>query len=321
MPGQSAVTPSKPALRWMICFILLLLMAVFSACAGTTSTHLPLLTELALTPVPTPLPWPTEASDYPSPVAGWQLAWNDEFAGQAGSSPDPSKWQFDQGGDGWGNRELEYYTNLPENVSIDGNGSLVISALETDPAQRSLDCWYGSCRYTSARILTSELFSFTYGRIEARIQAPTGKGIGPAFWMLGADYKQLGWPACGEIDIMEMVGSNLSSLQGSLHGPSDGAAYTIGSTYRLPNGQSFSHGFHVFGLDWSPTIISWYLDGIPYGSVTPDQLSNADTWVFNKPFFILLNVAVGGNVPGAPDQSTTFPQKLIVDYVRVYQHP
>ncbi len=345
MPGSTSLPQPARVITWAWFFIILSLFTTLSACGTSPATHLPLLTELALTPVPpsitpvpsltktpaptltstptytpTPTPQPTETASFPTPVDSWQFVWGDEFDGRAGTSPDGSKWQFDQGGTGWGNHELEYYTSAPENVSQDGDGSLVITAFETATVPGASGCWYGTCRFTSARILTGNLFSFTYGRIEARIQVPQGKGLWPAFWLLGADYKQVGWPSSGEIDVMELDGSHPALLHANLHGPSGSGPYSFNNTFQLPAGGSFSHGFHVYGLDWSPSLLSWYVDGNLFASVSRDQFSTGSLWVFDRPFIILFNLAVGGDLPGSPDQSTTFPQKLLIDYVRIYQH-
>ncbi len=345
MPESSSTSLPRRAKLWVGLFMFLSLSIALSACGPGPATYLPLLTQLALTPVPpsitpipsatltpsptftvtptftpTPTPLPTATASFPDPVVGWQFVWGDEFNGHAGTSPDTSKWQFDQGGTGWGNHELEYYTNLPANVSQDGNGSLVITSFETNTVPGGSACWYGACRYTSARLLTGSLFSFTYGRVEARIQVPQGKGLWPAFWMLGADNQQVGWPSSGELDVMEIDGSVPALLNASIHGPAKTGPYSFTNSFQLPAGGSFSHDFHVFGLDWSPNLIRWYVDGNLYATVTQDQLSADSQWVFDKPFFILLNLAVGGDLPGPPDQSTTFPQKMLIDYIRVYQH-
>jgi len=252
----------------------------------------------------------------------WKLAWKDEFRGPAGARPDAAKWSFDLGGGGWGNHELEYYTDETENAYLDGSGYLVISASPwATPAISRMDCWYGSCLYTSARLLTVDRYSFTYGRVEARIRVPYGKGIWPAFWMLGGNYRQVTWPACGEIDIMEIDGGNLSTLYGTIHGPGSSGAYSIPIKFTLPTGADFSDDYHIYAVEWEPDQIRWYVDANLYGSINKYELTQTEQWVFDQPFIILLNVAIGGDFPGSPDSSTHFPQKMYVDYVRVYQHP
>ena len=263
------------------------------------------------------------ACSNPVSIPGWKLTWSDEFDGPAGSSPDPEKWQFNLGGNGWGNKEWEYYTDKPENASLDGNGSLVITARELDdPKSSDLQCWYWPCRFTSARMLTQDHFDFTYGRVEARIKLPYGQGIWPAFWMLGNDIATAGWPKCGELDIMENIGREPSILHGTIHGPGYSGANGISSSITLPDGAVFSDDFHVFAVEWEAEEIRWYLDGEQYAAVAKgEQFTEDKPWVFDHPFFIILNLAVGGGWPGYPDETTTFPQMMVVDYVRVYQRP
>ena len=238
---------------------------------------------------------------------GWQLVWSDEFEGAAGSAPGPAKWVYDLGASGWGNHELERYTDSRENSYLDGKGHLVIRVLRTPENQ-----------YTSARLKTQGKFSAQYGRIEARIKLPRGQGIWPAFWMLGADIGAIGWPACGEIDIMENIGREPRLNHGSLHGPNyPGAGIT--ARYELPTHQPFYKGFHLFAIEWSPERIEFLVDGVSYESVTPAALPAGAKWVFDHPFFFLLNVAVGGDWPGIPDGTTKFPQEMLVDYVRVWK--
>jgi len=235
------------------------------------------------------------------------LIWQDEFEGPAGQLPDPEKWKFDLGTD-WGNAQLEYDTNRPENVSLDGDGHLAITARRED---------FENQEFTSGRIKTKGLFETTYGRFEARIKLPIGQGIWPAFWMLGADIDQVGWPACGEIDIMEYLGQEPRALHGTIHGPGHYGNSAITKKHVLGQG-GFNLGFHEFALEWSEASIVWYVDGFAYHSATPADLPRGATWVYNHPFFILLNVAVGGRWPGSPDETTVFPQTMLVDYVRVY---
>lgn len=251
---------------------------------------------------------------------GWKLAWNDEFDSAAGTTPDPAKWAYDTGGEGWGNREWEFYTDAPENASTDGEGFLVIRAQAVeDPATSGLSCWYGACTHTSARLLTRERFEFTYGRVEARMKLPFGQGIWPAFWMLGNDIDEVGWPACGEIDIMENIGREPATVHGTIHGPGYSGAAGIGNSYSLAQGEAFKDDFHLFVLEWEADELRWYVDNTLFGTISKAQFSESKPWVFDHPHFILLNLAVGGNWPGYPDATTTFPQELVIDYVRVYQ--
>jgi beta-glucanase (GH16 family) len=240
---------------------------------------------------------------------GWRLIWSDEFDGPAGAAPDPARWKFDVGGDGWGNAELQHYTDRRENSALDGQGHLAITARRED---------FGGRSYTSARLNSSGRFTQAYGRFEARIQVPTGRGIWPAFWMLGQDIGQVGWPTCGEIDIMEQAGSRPSENLGSLHGPGYSGGSAITSRYRLPNAAVFSSDFHLFAVEWEEGVVRFYVDEMLYGTRTPADLPSGARWVFDHPFFIIVNLAVGGRFPGNPDQTTTFPQSVLIDHVRVY---
>jgi len=244
------------------------------------------------------------------PVAAqekWRLIWHDEVDGPIGAPPDPTLWVAESGARGWGNHELEHYTKLPENASLDGDGHLVIMALAKSNGV-----------YTSARLKTQDRFSVTYGKIEARMQIPYGQGVWPAFWMMGADFADKGWPACGEIDIMENIGKEPFSIHGTVHGPGYSGTGGIGATATLTNGRQFSDDFHVYGVIWEGDNIQFLLDGEPYFHVTPSHLPAGAHWVFDHPFYLLLNLAVGGDWPGPPDRTTEFPQRLTVDYVRVY---
>ncbi|MGW4464624.1 family 16 glycosylhydrolase [Micromonospora sp. NPDC004704] len=241
------------------------------------------------------------------------LTWSDEFNGAAGTSPDGGKWKFDIGGSGWGNNEQQYYTNSTRNAAHDGNGNMVITARRENPA--NYQCHYGTCQYTSARLLTADRFTQTYGRYEARLKIPRGQGIWPAFWMLGTGSQ--GWPGNGEIDIMENIGREPNTVYGTLHGPGYSGGSAISSAYSLPGGQAFADAFHTFTVDWAPDSVTWYVDGIQYARKTAADL-RGNPWVYNHPFFMIMNVAVGGYWPGYPDGSTVLPQQMLIDYVRVY---
>ncbi len=248
------------------------------------------------------------------PPPGWLLTWSDEFNGPDGSAPDGKKWTYDLGGEGWGNEELETYTARPQNVQIRG-GNLVITALEETYTGKD-----GLARnYTSARLKTQGLFARAYGRFEARIKIPKGQGIWPAFWTLGDDIGTIGWPKSGEIDIMENIGREPGINHGSLHGPSTVKPTSdLSGAYVLPTGQRLSDDFHVYAFEWEPDTVRFYFDSINYATFTKAQWPAGGQWVFDHPFFIILNVAVGGNWPGNPDATTVFPQEMLVDYVRVY---
>ncbi|MGH3729582.1 MAG: lectin [Micromonosporaceae bacterium] len=257
------------------------------------------------------------SGDDVKPAAVGPLTWSDEFNAAAGTAPNSNKWKHDIGGHGWGNNELEYYTDSTRNAAHDGNGNMVITARKENPA--GYQCHYGTCEYTSARLLTAGKFDQAYGRFEARLKVPYGQGIWPAFWMLGNDIATNPWPNSGEIDIMENIGREPSTVHGTIHGPGYSGAGGIGGAYTLPNGQKFSDGFHTFTVDWAPDSITWYIDGNQFLRKTPADLGG-NRWVFDHPFFMLLNVAVGGYWPGYPDGSTVFPQTMTIDYVRVYAH-
>ena len=239
--------------------------------------------------------------------AEYGLIWQDEFEGPAQQLPDAEKWQFDIGTD-WGNSQLEWDTDRAANVSLDGAGHLAITAREED---------YAGQPYTSGRIKTKGLFEQVRGRFEARIQLPVGQGIWPAFWLLGADIDEVPWPMCGEIDIMEYRGQEPRVLHGSLHGPGYSGGSALTRSHILGQG-GFHLGFHEFAVEWTEDSITWLVDGFVYHTVTPADLPPGTTWVYDHPFFILLNVAVGGGWPGAPDETTVFPQTMLVDHVRVY---
>lgn len=236
----------------------------------------------------------------------WQLVWSDEFDGTAGSLPNASNWSLDigTGQDGWGNQELQVYTNNPENVSLDGQGNLVITAINNGG------------RFSSARIKTQDLFEQQYGRFEARLKTPYGPGIWPAFWMLGSNFDEVGWPQSGEIDIMELRGQDPTTIQGSIHGPGYSGGNPITKGYKLPTGR-FDAEYHLFAIEWDRDKIDFFVDDFLYQRI--ERTDPPGQWVFDQPFFMILNVAVGGNYVGFPSPQTPFPQRMIVDYVRVYQ--
>lgn len=242
---------------------------------------------------------------------------SDEFDRTAGSTIDETKWTRESGGGGWGNQELQFYTTSNENSFHDGKGSLVIRAAPFGP-QTKLDCWYGRCKFTSARLITKGKFEFKYGRIEARIKVPVGPGVWPAFWMLGNDIDKAGWPSCGEIDVMEFIGREPSTVYGTLHGPGYSGTNGISGSTVIASGKKVSDDFHVFSVEWTQKEIRWFLDGKKYKTVTRSDIPKEAKWVFDHPFFIILNFAVGGKWPGSPDATTQFPQTMLIDYVRVY---
>jgi beta-glucanase (GH16 family) len=240
------------------------------------------------------------------------VVWNEEFNGGAGTGVDSSKWNFDTGGSGFGNQELQYYTSGTNNVAMDGQGHLVITARKGSGGHN--DCWNGTCQFTSGRIQTAGKFTQQYGHIEARIQVPNGSGLWPAFWMLGGG----NWPTDGEIDIMEIVGRDPNRLFGTLHGP----GYSGGSSYgnTLVAGSPWYQAFHNYAVDWSANLIVWTVDGQEYFRATPASLTAAKgnvSWVFNHPFFIILNLAVGGNFGQGNPAGLPAESRMLIDYVHV----
>ena len=241
----------------------------------------------------------------------WQLVWSDDFSGAAGTTPDAAKWKFDIGvgpnNDGWGNAELQYYTNRPVNASLDGNGNLAITAKK--------EVFAGSA-FTSARIKTAGLFTQAYGRFEANIKTPWGPGIWPAFWLIGSDVDTVGWPQCGEIDIMELRGQKPNVISGTVHGPGYSGAGGISKSFAFENNR-FDVDFHLFAVEWGKDYIDFFVDNTLYQRITPANVTGK--WVFDHPFYIIMNVAVGGNYLGFPTNQTPFPQTMFVDYVKVYK--
>ncbi len=247
-----------------------------------------------------------------------KLSFKDEFNKSANSPIDTGKWTAEIGGGGWGNQELEYYTNSIENVYHNGQGSLVIKAIKLNPPL-NLTCWYGPCQYTSARLVTKGKFEQKYGKFEARIKVPRGQGMWPAFWMLGNNIDTVSWPSCGEIDILENIGREPLIVHGTIHGPGYSGGNSIGAAFSLANNQAFADDFHVYSTEWSENNIKFYVDGNLYKTLTPSDIPQGSTWVYDHPFFMILNFAVGGGWPGNPDNTSVFPQTMMIDYVRVYK--
>ena len=248
------------------------------------------------------------------PAGGLNLVWSDEF-----NSINTGTWNHETGGGGWGNNEREYYTagnNASVQFDAQANSNvLVLEARRDNPA--NYNCWYGRCEYTSARMNSSGKRTFTYGRIEARLKLPQTQGIWPAFWLLGNDIGTVGWPACGELDIMEHVGFEPAITHGAMHGPNySGNTPFAGTNYLNEN---VNANYHVYAIEWNSTSVRWLVDGVQFYSVTKSQVQGYGNWVFDHPMFVLLNVAVGGNWPGNPDGGSVFPQRMYVDYIRVYQ--
>lgn len=244
-----------------------------------------------------------------------RLLWSDEFNGPAGSSPDPAKWSVVTGGSGFGNHELETYTDRPDNVQ-QRDGNLVITARKesftgADKVQRD---------YTSARLQTKDHFAQAYGRFEARMKLPAGKGIWPAFWLLGNDIDTAHWPACGEIDVLETIGDP-HVMYSTLHGPGYSGGHAISAKFPLPAGDAIDSAFHTYAVEWAPDRIRFFFDDHLIVERTPKDLPPGTRWAYDHPYFMLLNLAVGGDWPGNPNEQTVFPKQLLVDYVRVYEGP
>jgi beta-glucanase (GH16 family) len=253
---------------------------------------------------------------------GWELVWGDEFDDPAGTPPDPAHWGYELGDGalngltGWGNIELQYYTDSPANASTDGEGNLLITLREADG---SLQCYYGPCAYTSARLLTRHRAEFAYGNIEARIRLPGGEaGLWPAFWALGTNIDRVDWPQAGEIDLVEYVSRLPNEIFGTIHGPgyAGGAAYGNVYDFGLPAADEY----HVFNIVWQENRIEWYVDGFLFHVAEPPDIA-PNEWVFNDPFFLLLNQAIGGNLGGPVSPELEMPQTLSVDYIRIYKGP
>lgn len=279
---------------------------LFFACRSATQTSLPTET---LFPTAT-----LATTGIPDSAPEWIQVWADEFDQPDGTQLDPEYWNYSTGtgNRGWGNNESQTYTDRPENVFIE-DGKLVIQAIEEK---------YMGAKYTSARVNTMVKAEFTYGRFEARAKLPNTQGIWPAIWMMPTLSKYGNWPASGEIDIMEFIGSEPDQVHGSLHFGNPHTYHT--ESYQSPEGEYFDQNFHIFVVEWEPDQIRWYLDGQLFQQVSSDEwftsYKNApETAPFDQPFHLILNVAVGGNWPGYPDESSTFPQRMTVDYVRVYQ--
>jgi beta-glucanase (GH16 family) len=279
-----------------------------TACGGGGSAT-------AATPIPAP---GAPVASTPASSSGWSLVWSDEFDSSAGTVPSAAHWNYDLGNkesNGWGNREFQYYTSQARNAQMDGAGMLVITA---EKASNPGPCWNDKpCDYTSARIHSNGKVGFTYGKVEARMKLPSGQGIWPAFWTLGTDLASVGWPASGEIDIMEFIGKTPNTTYGTLHGPGYSGAQGIGKPREF--GGPVDSDFHTYSIVKRPNEIIWYVDGVEYHRLTPANLPVGGKWVFEKPFFVILNLAVGGDWPGAPDATTPLPARMLVDWVRVYK--
>jgi beta-glucanase (GH16 family) len=290
----------------------LALVAALAACSpgalGDASDAAPSAVDDARpTPGPADAARPDADSPDARPHSPWRLSFQDEFFGALGAPPDSTRWTHETGGTGWGNNELEFYTDRPDNASLDGAGHLRIVARREG---------FGGRDYTSARLVTRGQFAQAYGRFEVRLRLPTGRGVWPAFWMLGANIDDVGWPECGEIDVMEHKGQEPRILYGSLHGPGySGDASLTGTRVAQTD---LPADFHVYAVEWSPGQITWALDGEVYHEQSASEVAASGRWIFDHAFFLILNVAVGGDFVGPPDDAV-FPQTMLVDYVRAYE--
>ena len=258
-------------------------------------------------------PTPPDDPSIGKPVVYGALAHADEFTGGAGKRP--ANWTALNGGHGWGNNELQQFTSRKNNVSLNGLGQLAITARRetftgTDGITRD---------YTSARVNTKSSFSFLYGHVEARMKVPSGRGMWPAFWGMGENVWDIGWPAAGELDITEILGKDPNTTYGTLHGPigTTQTGWSIGGKFTAK--EPLSADYHRYGVTWRPDGVEWSLDGEVFAALPRSALSRTARWVFDHPFYLILNLSVGGNWPGPPDAGTTFPKQLLVDWVRVYE--
>lgn len=291
------MTMNQKLFRWKRLYMVFSISWLLAACAAPTPVP-------TATSIPTPVPSPTPEWNKP----GWTILWQDEFEG---TELNLQNWTFDLGGGGWGNEEWQAYSDRPENVRVE-DGMLVIEA-------RKEEVTYSGRPYSSARIKTQGLHAWQYGRIEARMKLPYGKGIWPAFWMLGENMATKGWPTAGEIDILEFIGREPDRIYATVHAPGYSGGKGVGANLVVPSPDSLRNDFHVYAIEWEENEIRWYFDDQQFFKLTPQDVPGE--WIFDHPFFVILNVAVGGGWPGYPDSTTVFPQFLYVDYIRVYQRP
>jgi beta-glucanase (GH16 family) len=260
---------------------------------------------------PAPTPTPNHAK--------WTLVWSDEFDGPAGARIDETKWNYEltdgcaQGNCGYGNNEKEYYTDSPNTISLNGQGQLMIVGRTAPPG---LACYYGPCMYTSGKVTTRGKVLAQPGRVEARIRLPAGQGLWPAFWMLGQDFPAISWPACGELDIMENKGSEPSISSSAIHGP--GYSGNTPFAHRQPVNVPLAD-YHVFAVEWDARAVRFFIDDVAHFSVTRDAIQQYGKSILDQPFFIILNLAIGGHFDGDPKSDAIFPATMLVDYVRVYK--
>ena len=255
------------------------------------------------------------------PATSWRLVWSDEFDGPAGARADTAKWGY-QTGDGcsagicgWGNQEKEYYTDAADNSALSGEGQLVITGRR---ASENRSCYYGPCRYTSAKLTTKNKLHVAPGRVEARIKLPSGQGLWPAFWLLGARYPTTPWPMAGELDVMENHGSESRAISSAIHGPGySGSTTPFVHASTLERG-SFAADFHAFAVEWDSTRVQFFVDDVLHYTIARAEVERRGAWVFDQPFYVIVNLAVGGTFDGDPKSETILPATMLIDYVRVY---
>lgn len=227
----------------------------------------------------------------------------DNFTGAKGKAPNPQYWSYDRGGGGWGNKELQRYTASRSNSRLNGQGQLEIIARKTKRG------------YSSARLKSKGKVEFKYGTISIRAKLPKGKGLWPAFWMLGSDFPRVDWPYCGEIDIMENLGHNPNKIYGTVHGPGDLSDQGVGGFFVSP--MPLSDGYHIYTAAWRQDNVAFLVDGVQYAEVDRENYPRGNSWAINKKMFIILNLAVGGEWPGKPNRQTRFPARLLIDSINV----
>ena len=250
----------------------------------------------------------------------WRQVWADEFNGRAGAAVDTTKWTYDIGDGcakgicGWGNNEKEFYSRDPSNISTNGRGQLVIVGRTAPPG---LSCYYGACRYTSAKITTKgKMIVSPAGRVEARIKLSAGQGLWPAFWMLGSSCPETPWPDCGEIDIMENHGSQSTATSSALHGPGYSGETPFAHYHNIQRGAITD--FHTYAVEWDSTRVRWLVDDVEHYRVTRADVQKYGMSVLGKSFIVILNLAIGGHFDGDPQSDAIFPARMLVDYVRVF---
>jgi beta-glucanase (GH16 family) len=254
-------------------------------------------------------------------TGGWVQVWSDEFDGAAGARIDTTKWRYDTadgcaaGNCGWGNNEKQYYTASPENIALNGQGQLMIVAR---PATAGLTCYYGPCRYTSAKVTTRGKLNVAPGRVEARIKLSAGQGLWPAFWMLGSGFPATPWPACGELDIMENRGSAPATTSSAVHGSGYSGNTPFAHAHSLAPG-TVADAFHIFAVEWDSLQVRFFVDDTVHYVVTRGDIEQFGASVLDRSYFLILNLAVGGTFDGDPASDAIFPATMLVDYVRVYR--